>query len=245
MRTVTTASTGAMTRPSQGLLAPRCLTSTTLPAPTRPYPLPSVLLFRAELSRPSYASNRLDTTRPRSSMASSRLPARLNDTHLHTEKELTARYTNGPVLSPTHAYHPDTLLPRVLAPAETLLEIVRPLFRISLPDYVRLVQLAPWINSPPPRTIPLRWTAPLRHYPQKKNHSSDAKPYQPPVPANLPRPETRDSGRRDPTLHARPAHQGRSRPHRYGYRPSRRQHMGYQRTTLSETITTFAPSPHQ
>jgi hypothetical protein len=58
---------------------------------------------------------------------------RLNDTHSHKTWGLPTRYVKRPLLSLNSAYYSYTMLPRVLAPTETILEIAHHLRWLSHP----------------------------------------------------------------------------------------------------------------
>jgi hypothetical protein len=52
----------------------------------------------------------------------------------HKSSQLAARCTNGPPFSPSPSKHPDTLPPRIMSPAEILLEFAHLPRRVYLPD---------------------------------------------------------------------------------------------------------------
>jgi hypothetical protein len=68
---------------------------------------------------------------------------RFDTTHSHTTLALPARFPFGPFLSPSPTSHLGSMLPRVLAPEETMLDFAPLPRRYFPPNTVRLQKLTP------------------------------------------------------------------------------------------------------
>jgi hypothetical protein len=122
MRAVTPASYGAMAHPPSHLSSPLL---TPVDHFSNSYPVllaPSLLLFKADLLRPSSIQSPLDPTSSRYSPANSRPSADLDTTHLQKPRSPPACYPHDPRLSPKSALQQCSLRPKVLDLEETLLD---------------------------------------------------------------------------------------------------------------------------